>query len=138
MTTLETALTRIASLLREKTGVDVAIGSPAGVSDLYIWPWQISELPGRKAEGSRSSGDGSPPEYFVQMKFLLIAGRGDASVQSIALANKALYETSKLLVAENEVLVNQAPLASQELAAIFTAAGIRLVLHTSYAIQCRL
>ena len=127
-------LTALRDMLRTETGQAVFIGRPdRDVPGLYLWPWkldlQVSQSnmpPVRQRDFLRAK----KPEFPLQIRVLVLpmVASEIERCDSVAAALRAINDHPVLVAADMRGQVRIDAMSTADLAAIFTAAGLPLVL----------
>lgn len=136
MTTLAAALDHICARLRDRA-LSVRVGAPTGETDLAIWPWRLAEVPSLRQTlpDHRAPRPSEPSRIALELHFLLVCREADDAVSKLILAHSALAEAPVAQVDGMSFQVLAESIATEELAALFTAAGVRLTLSSAYVMR---
>ena len=129
-------LATLVALLHGHCRIPVALGRPDGATPgLHVWPWRLSEnLAARNVpRPRRPNGEREATPPATQIHFLVLASPilAPAGLDALAAARTALLETPLLEIPGDRYSIDLEPLATADLAAVFSAAGLPLQLCLS-------
>jgi hypothetical protein len=136
---IDEALAAIANLIQTSTGTVVQVGRPLDAfTGLVLWPWRIADVSSARNNlpTHRTAGNVTRPQAIVEISFLLLASNGPAN--AVLQAHRTLLENPVVNGNGNSLRIAVQQLSIEELAAIFTAAQMKLSLCSNYALQLAL
>ena len=136
MNALKSALDLIALNLRS-IGFSVQLGVPTGEADLAVWPWhlRLAPLPGQAPINGRPRTPANSLQARLELQFLLVCKDTPDAVATMTQGILALETTPVLQVGGESLQLMETTLTAEELAALFSAAGVRLVLSSAYVLR---
>lgn len=129
---LSIQLTALRDMLQAETGQVVTIGCPdAAAPGLYLWPWKLDvQAPQRTVPlvRQREFLRAKKPDLPLQLRVLVLplAGSDIESCDALAAALRAITDHPVMVAADERGQVRIDAMPVDELAAVFTAAGVPL------------
>jgi hypothetical protein len=133
-------LTALCDMLHATTGVNVVLGRPDEArSAIFVWPWLLEEDP-RARNLSPVGGAGTnlarqPPSQNIHVLVIAAPASTADGLSRLDQARRALWENPVLTVDGVTVRVVISSLAPEQLAAVFSAAGIPLTICLSATLR---
>lgn len=131
---LSIQLAVLRDMLRAETGQAVFIGRPdEDVPGLYLWPWKLSvqsNLSNMPPIRQRDFLRTKRPEFPLQLGVLVLpmAASEIESCDALAAAFRAMNDHPVLVADDTRGQVRMDAMSTDELATVFTAAGLPLIL----------
>lgn len=132
--TIAIQLTALGDMLHAETGQAVIIGRPdKEAPGLYLWPWKLdvqANLSNMPPIRQRDFLRTKKPELPLRIRLLVLpmAASGIESCDSLAAALRAINDHPVLVAAESRGQVRIDAMPTDELATVFTAANLPLIL----------
>lgn len=141
MTNIAAALAALCTLLKDKAGLSVAVGRPAGAVGIHIWPWQLVPTTGAMSPPlvRPAPGEGAGPvSRPMELRVLLVSSGTQAAIDELSRAHRVLVDDPVLQLGDSRIQIVPSPLSAADLAAIFTAGQVPLSLSSSFTLLCSL
>jgi hypothetical protein len=133
-------LSALCEMLHARTGVNVILGRPdEATSGLYVWPWLLEEDSHARnlspAIGGGANSARQPPSQNIHFLVIAAPALTAEGLSRLDQARQALWDNPVLTVEGVTVRVTISTLETEQLAAVFQAAGIPLTLCLSATVR---